>query len=42
MAAADDAGLLVRGFPGDGVRVTLGEPEANDAVVKLLRDMKKA
>ena len=42
VAAADDAGLLVRGFPGDGVRVTLGEPEANDAVVKLLRDMKKA
>ncbi|MFV0426787.1 MAG: histidinol-phosphate transaminase [Beutenbergiaceae bacterium] len=33
--AADvlDAGATVRPFPGDGVRVTIGEPEANDLVL---------
>lgn len=28
--ACDAAGIAVRPFPGDGVRVTIGEPEAND------------
>lgn len=37
-AAASDAGLLVRAFAGDGVRVTVAEPEANDAVVALLQE----
>lgn len=27
------AGVLVRPFAGDGVRVTIGEPEANDIVI---------
>ena len=29
-AAAEEAGIMVRPFPGDGVRVTIGEPVAND------------
>ncbi len=29
-AATDEAGVSVRPFAGDGVRVTIGEPEAND------------
>lgn len=29
-AACDEAGVSVRPFQGDGVRVTVGEPEAND------------
>jgi histidinol-phosphate aminotransferase len=32
-AAADEAGVVVRPFAGDGVRVTIGEPEANDRLV---------
>ena len=28
--ACSDAGVMVRPFPGDGVRVTIGEPSAND------------
>ena len=29
-AAAEQAGIMVRPFAGEGVRVTVGEPEAND------------
>ena len=32
-AACGDAGVSVRPFPGDGVRVTIGEPEANDLLL---------
>jgi len=39
--AANDAGVLVRGFAGDGVRVTIAEPEANDVVIRLLREWKR-
>ncbi|MDI7277061.1 MAG: aminotransferase, partial [Anaerolineae bacterium] len=28
-------GLLVRPFAGDGVRISIGSPEANDAVLDL-------
>jgi len=37
--AADAAahGVLVRPFAGEGVRVTIGDPEANDAVLALTR-----
>ena len=38
---ANEAGLLVRGFSGEGVRISVGEPEANDAVIALLRKLKK-
>jgi histidinol-phosphate aminotransferase len=29
-AACEAAGVIVRPFPGDGVRVTVGTPEEND------------
>ena len=32
-AAADEAGLVVRPFPGDGVRCTIAETEANDLLI---------
>lgn len=38
VTVANDAGLLVRGFAGHGVRITIGEPQANDAVIALLRE----
>jgi histidinol-phosphate aminotransferase len=34
-AAAEDAGIMVRPFAGDGVRVTIGEVEANDRFLEL-------
>ncbi|HEX3223607.1 MAG TPA: histidinol-phosphate transaminase [Nocardioides sp.] len=36
-SAADDLGIVVRPFAGDGARVSIGEPEANDRVVELGR-----
>ena len=36
-AAADDLGIVVRPFAGEGARVSVGEPEANDRVVELAR-----
>src|SRR5699024_1265596 len=33
-AACADDGLMVRPFAGDGVRVTVGEPEANDLLLQ--------
>jgi histidinol-phosphate aminotransferase len=32
-AACEDAGVMVRPFPGEGVRITIGEPEANDILI---------
>lgn len=32
---ADAAGLSVRPFAGEGVRITIGEPDANDAVLRV-------
>ena len=32
-AAAEAAGIVVRPFAGDGVRVSIGEPEANDRLL---------
>jgi histidinol-phosphate aminotransferase len=32
-AAAEEAGVMVRPFAGEGVRVTVGEPEANDTLL---------
>jgi histidinol-phosphate aminotransferase len=34
-AAAEGAGIVVRPFAGDGVRVSIGEPEANDRLVEV-------
>jgi len=36
-AAADDLGIVVRPFAGDGARITIGETEANDRVIELAR-----
>ncbi|MEU6818470.1 histidinol-phosphate transaminase [Streptomyces sp. NPDC046860] len=33
--ACAGAGIAVRAFPGEGVRVTVGTPEANDAVLRV-------
>ncbi|RHW27338.1 histidinol-phosphate transaminase [Nocardioides immobilis] len=40
-AAAGEAGLAVRPFAGEGVRVSVGEPEATDRLVEVLRGMKR-
>jgi histidinol-phosphate aminotransferase len=34
-AAAEDAGIVVRPFAGEGVRVSIGEREANDRVIRV-------
>ncbi len=34
-AAAEEAGIVVRPFAGEGARVSVGEPEANDRVVRV-------
>jgi histidinol-phosphate aminotransferase len=36
-AAADELGIVVRPFAGDGARVSIGEVEANDRVIELAR-----
>ncbi|MGW5359515.1 histidinol-phosphate transaminase [Actinopolymorpha pittospori] len=33
--ACEDAGVVVRAFPGDGCRVSIGEPAANDIVLEV-------
>lgn len=34
-AAAEELGIMVRPFVGEGARVTIGEPDANDRIVEL-------
>jgi histidinol-phosphate aminotransferase len=36
-AACDERGVSVRPFQGDGVRVSVGEREANDVVVEVAK-----
>ncbi len=36
-AAADEAGIVVRPFAGEGCRVSVGEPEANDRLIEVAR-----
>jgi histidinol-phosphate aminotransferase len=36
-AAADELGIVVRPFAGEGARVTIGEAAANDRVLELAR-----
>ena len=36
-AAAEQAGVMVRPFPGDGVRVSIGEPAGNDVLLEVAR-----
>jgi histidinol-phosphate aminotransferase len=37
-AAAEEAGLVVRAFPGEGARCTIAETEANDLLLRVARD----
>ena len=36
-SAADELGIVVRPFAGEGARISIGEPEANDRTVELAR-----
>jgi histidinol-phosphate aminotransferase len=33
--ACEEAGVTVRPFPGEGARVSIGEPEANDLAIEV-------
>ena len=39
--ACEQAGVVVRPFPGEGVRVTIGETEANDVFLKVTEAFRK-
>ncbi|GAQ61744.1 histidinol-phosphate transaminase [Streptomyces scabiei] len=39
--ACERAGVVVRPFPGEGVRVTIGETEANDIFLKVTEEFRK-
>jgi histidinol-phosphate aminotransferase len=39
-AAADEAGVVVRPFAGEGARVSIGETEANDRLIQVARDFR--
>ncbi|WP_159769896.1 histidinol-phosphate transaminase [Streptomyces sp. HM190] len=39
--ACERAGVVVRPFPGEGVRVTIGEGEANDIFLKVTEEFRK-
>ncbi|MEU1082241.1 histidinol-phosphate transaminase [Streptomyces sp. NPDC005908] len=39
--ACEQAGVVVRPFPGEGVRVTVGETEANDIFLKVAGDFRQ-
>lgn len=41
-AAADEAGIVVRPFVGEGARVTIAEPEANDRIIRVAADFPAA
>lgn len=40
-AACERAGVVIRPFPGEGVRVTIGENEANDIFMKVAEGFRK-
>ncbi|KHL16453.1 histidinol-phosphate aminotransferase [Mumia flava] len=40
-AAFEQRGVSVRPFPGDGIRVTIGEDEANDLVLEVARGLSR-
>ncbi|MEU5027151.1 histidinol-phosphate transaminase [Streptomyces milbemycinicus] len=40
-AACEAAGVVVRPFPGEGVRVTIGEDEANDIFLRVAEEFRK-
>ncbi|MFJ8232661.1 histidinol-phosphate transaminase [Streptomyces sp. NPDC094448] len=40
-AVCEKEGVVVRPFPGEGVRITIGEPEANDLFLRVAGDFDK-
>ncbi|MGC4152459.1 MAG: aminotransferase, partial [Propionicimonas sp.] len=38
MDSFDAADILVRGYPGDGIRISLADPATNDRVLRVLAD----
>ncbi len=40
-AACEAAGIIVRPFPGDGCRITVAEPEANDRLLRVAAEFRK-
>ncbi|MCP9958178.1 MULTISPECIES: histidinol-phosphate transaminase [Streptomyces] len=40
-AACEEAGVVVRPFPSDGVRVTIGETEGNDIFLRVAEEFRK-
>ncbi|MCM2391443.1 histidinol-phosphate transaminase [Streptomyces albipurpureus] len=40
-AACEQVGVVVRPFPGEGVRITIGEPEANDLLLRAAEEFRK-
>ena len=41
-AACEDAGITIRAFPGEGVRISIGETEANDRVIEVAAGFRSA
>jgi histidinol-phosphate aminotransferase len=40
-AACDEAGVVVRAFPGEGCRITVAEPEASDLLLRTAAEWRK-
>lgn len=40
-AACEKMGVMVRPFPGEGARITIGEPEANDLLLRAAEEFRK-
>lgn len=40
VSRAEEAGIMVRPFAGEGVRVSIGEPEANDRLLAVARELR--
>jgi histidinol-phosphate aminotransferase len=40
-AACDEAGVVVRAFPGEGCRITVAEPEASDILLRTAAEWRK-
>jgi histidinol-phosphate aminotransferase len=41
VAACEAAGITIRPFPGEGVRITVAETPANDRVIEVARDFRR-
>jgi len=41
VAACEEAGITIRPFPGEGVRITVAETEANDRVIRVAQEFRQ-